>query len=107
MPGQSLEWPRSDAYDRNEYSIAGVPSCVKKATCELARRIYSGGDILPDIAETKSVKRKQVGSLSLEYFEVPYSSIKNSATPTYPVVDRLLAECFGVSGKGTVRIIRG
>ena len=34
--GQALEWPRSDAYDDDDYALDNVPAQLKNAICEYA-----------------------------------------------------------------------
>ena len=58
---QALEWPRSFAYDRDGYPITGIPTALKKATAEVARRwLEDATQLDPDIAAGSNVTQDTV-----------------------------------------------
>ena len=66
---QSLDWPRSDAEDRDGCAIASnsVPQAIKDAVAEAAiRHIDETSGLVPDIAEPGSIKSEsnQVGPIT-------------------------------------------
>lgn len=47
---QGLEWPRTDAYDNDDYEFDGVPAQLQKAIAEYAWRAHNLGILAPDPA---------------------------------------------------------
>lgn len=47
---QGLEWPRTDAYDDDDYELDEVPNQLQKATAEYAWRAHNLGILAPDPA---------------------------------------------------------
>lgn len=100
---QALEWPRTDAVDRDGYSIPTdtVPREVKNAQCEAARREVAGTDLSPDVTTARIAKRERVGSLEVEYAGIPSVSANR---PVIPVVDDILSALLHVgSGSGLLQ----
>jgi len=59
---QALDWPRSYAYDGDDYLLASnaVPVKVTYATCEAAlRHLTTSGGLMPDWTENGTLKRKK------------------------------------------------
>lgn len=88
---QDLEWPRQFAYnDRGDY-VTGIPTAVKQATCEYAKRALAA-DLLSDPSSDDSgfavkSKKETVGPISEEYeFDVQ----RGVTLPDYPQADRIL-----------------
>ena len=63
---QSLEWPRTGAYDRNGYAYASdaIPQPVKNAQMELALVLLKGTDSLDDTG-LEGFERLKVGPLEM------------------------------------------
>lgn len=90
---QALEWPRSFAYDRDGYPITGIPTALKKATAEVARRwLEDATQLDPDIAAGSNVTQDTVtvGPITISK---TYAGGKD-AEKRFKVVDRL----FQVAG---------
>ena len=65
---QALQWPRTDATDRDGFTATGVPEQVKKA-CALAafKEAIEPGVLSPDRDRGGMVASVRVGSLSVNY----------------------------------------
>ena len=65
---QALNWPRTNAYDNNNFLIDSdiVPVEVKNATCEYAYLISIDTDLY---SSERLVKKEKVSSLEVEYLE--------------------------------------
>jgi hypothetical protein len=93
---QGLGWPRSDAYDREGWTILStvVPQPVKDACAELAARdlaaTLGGGD-----------QRRERSSEQVEGIAVSY--VRGSPAKSYPVVDDLLRGL--VTGRGSAKMV--
>lgn len=133
---QGLEWPRTDAYDDDDYALDEVPSQLQKATAEYAWRAYNLGILAPDPAlafntrdsigagSTESATnikgyRTKVGPIEIEQkFSDAASSGSSSQTatgndlaaadmiPAYPTADMWLNELITAKG-ATADIERG
>jgi len=89
---QTTQWPRRDAYDRDEYLITGVPTALKQACAELAQRARSA-DLWPDpVADDtgRVIMSKSEGVGPLQE-SVTYAAGAAYMLPEYPAVDRMLA----------------
>lgn len=89
--GQTTEWPRFDAWDREDEPVYGVPAEVKEACAEYALRALTA-QINPDptLDPTGRVvlsKSEQVGPISQS---VSYAAGAAFEMPRYPVADRKL-----------------
>ncbi len=130
---QSLEWPRTDAFDNDDYWLTGVPSQILKATAEYGLIVLQLGRNLapipgvgfpitdPATGETEAtagtgIKRttEKVGPLedTTEYFagtdaNQPMTSTGNliQSIPEYPQADLWIEELLISSTSRT--IIRG
>jgi tRNA(Ile)-lysidine synthase TilS/MesJ len=89
---QSLEWPRSEAYDAEEEEIADdeIPQELKDAVCEAAvRELATPHSMMPDTAVGGIEKRIKAGSVEIERFG-------NAAVgPTFSIIDGILAPLLG------------
>ena len=67
---QSLDWPRAGVTLRDGYGIDSdeIPQALKDAVCELAVDYLVNGTLMADVSSPGSVKRKQAGPVSIEYF---------------------------------------
>lgn len=91
---QSLAFPRTDAFDKDGYEISGVPTVIKKSTCELAVKSFSE-TLHQDKSRKGYRKLEKVDTIEVEYFE-------NTATENpYTIIDQLLFSS-GIA-KGNVR----
>lgn len=95
---QTLGWPRIGAHDREGRRLAGVPTKVKDACCEMALAALSG-DLAPPEPRGGRVVSESVGGLS-----VAYAADAPGGT-RYPLVDLLLAGLH--RGGGGVVVSRG
>lgn len=95
---QALAWPRvyqsTDPAYLNQVLIV-VPQAVKDAQAELAVRAAQFS-LSPDQDRGGAVRSKQVGSISIEYFEGA------SAGKTFPLVDSILSRVLRGLGGGTM-----
>lgn len=95
---QALEWPRSDAEDRNcdEIPSDEVPVEIVNATVEAAvREMASPGSLSPDYVASERVKREKVGSLEVEYSDKEQGV--QDAIPVVTVIDGILGTLFSTS----------
>jgi hypothetical protein len=91
---QSLEWPRSEAYDAEDEEIAEdeIPQEIIDATCELAlRELIEAGSTMPDLDRGGHIRRVKAGSVEVEY------AGGATATTTYSKVDGILAGLLGTA----------
>lgn len=72
---QALEFPRYGVYNLSGYAVDSnsVPSKIKYAIFEIAKRLSEGTDIRPDLDRAGAIKRKKVGPLETEYFDGAYN----------------------------------
>lgn len=89
--GQTTQWPRYDAIDRDGRLVYGVPLPIKQAVCEYAYRALSS-TLMPDPTKDESgrivsLKTTQVGPIR----EVTqYMGSQNYVLPDYPEADNIL-----------------
>ncbi len=96
---QSLQWPRSGAYDAEGELIASdeIPQEVIDATCEAAlRELAEPGSMMPDIAAGGVEKRIKAGSVEIERFG------NAPAAATFSIIDGILS---GLIGSATASFI--
>lgn len=86
---QALEFPRALAWDRNGTAIEGVPTVLKQATCEVARRwLEDSTQLDPD---TDAGSNVSASSVTVGPITVSDSFTGEQTTrKRFPVVDRLL-----------------
>lgn len=120
---QALLWPRSDAYDRDGYSLDEVPDPLQRAVAEYAMRAAELGELTPDPARsagsqdytaapsqadsapqasgTVKLKREKVGPLE-EETEYDASKAAGGANsnwiPAYPAADLILQRVLRPAG---------
>jgi hypothetical protein len=84
---QSMEWPRANVYDNDEYLYPTnvVPQKVQDAQVEAAIESLAGSDLFPTVTPDSKIKRKKVDVLEKEFF----GSASNGRT-TFTVIDGLL-----------------
>lgn len=93
---QSLEWPRTAAYDIEGNPIAGteIPQEVKDAVCEAAlRELSDAGSMMPDLERGGDIRRLQAGSVAIEY------GANARARTAYTLIDGILSSLLQ-SGSG-------
>lgn len=88
---QSLEWPRSNATDRNgeEIESGAIPREVVSATAEAAQRELAGVALSPDVTPGQAVKRtrEKIGPIEEE---TEFAASCASPLPTITTVDHIL-----------------
>ena len=92
---QALEWPRRNAYDRENELIAStvIPIEIKHAQAEAAlRELVTPGSLSPDYVASEQVKSESVGPLSTEFFGGGGSS---SVLPVVNIIDGILSSLIG------------
>jgi hypothetical protein len=67
-PGQTLGWPRTDAYDADGRLLEDIPTQIKNACAELAN-LALGGRLMPMSLSSGStgIKKERIGDLEIEY----------------------------------------
>lgn len=100
---QSTEWPRYDAWDRDDYAINGIPGEVKEATAEYALRALSAA-LNPDperdgTGAAVASKSESVGPISES---ITYVSGSVFTMPKYPAADQRLIKAGLTRTGGTV-----
>lgn len=93
---QSLEWPRTAAYDIEGNPIAGteIPQEVKDATFEAAlRELADAGSMMPDLERGGNITSLQAGSVAITY------GANAQARTTYTLIDGILSSLLQ-SGSG-------
>lgn len=104
--GQALSFPRLNLYDFEGYVVSGLPTRLKHAVAEYAKRALTA-ELAPDPTVDESgfnvlSTRKKIGPLEKEI------QFANGGTPTiykpYPSADKLLSEYINGSSS---RIQRG
>jgi len=87
---QALDWPRSYAYDDNDYAYDAdaIPQKLADAAAELALRVVEGDTLLDDITNPGTIKREKKKLTVLEK-EIEYQGGK-SQVKAYPLVEGLL-----------------
>lgn len=96
---QGLSWPFTDAVDRYNAAVTGVPQAVRDATCELAFFL---------LAQDRLVSRSGVGLKSLKVDTVALVFDKSDGPETFPShVARLLTGLgFATRVAGTIRNVK-
>jgi hypothetical protein len=83
---QGLEWPRTAAYDREGYVVAGLPQEVKAAVCEMAiRELSDPNSMLPDLERGGAIQQIQAGPVSITY------ASNAMAKTTFQMIDGMVA----------------
>ncbi len=99
---QALQWPRSEAYDNDDFALTGVPSYLAKLTCEIALIQLTDPTVLnSSISNGGGTKRVTVaGAVTEEYFQ------GYSPSTVYPVFGQLVAPLIR-AGAGQIPTSRG
>jgi hypothetical protein len=104
MYDQPLAWPRDGVYV-NCVLLEGIPTQLKNALHELARRALPGTQLLPDPADTdrtgQQVARKRVKAGPIET-DITYGRAGARLMPRYPAVEKWLTD-LKASGGGSIR----
>ena len=127
---QALEWPRYDAFDRDQFPLSGVPQQLKRAQVEYALIAFRQGELAPapalpvpsqgltgtrsgDAAGTVEAFTKQIGPLSKsvkfrssrEAFDRAGGSslVSVSHLPEYPEADLWVEELLRSATSRTLR----
>lgn len=90
---QVRDFPRTGLYDRDGYSVVGIPQAVKDATSYLALAVRKGDVLMPDIdagAVEGDIRRQRSKIEGLEE-EIEYvAGATQSIGKRFPKVDRML-----------------
>lgn len=102
---QATAWPRSEAYDLDDWEINGLPLALKKAVAEYALLAAANTDLMPNpVTENGAViqsKSETVGPIATT---VTYFGGGLPQQPRYPLADNILRRAGLVtSGKSLVR----
>lgn len=98
---QSLQWPRSGAYDvdGNEIAEDEIPREIKDAVCEAAlRELSSPGSLAPDTNASQRVISEKVGDLAVTYSD---SASASDMTPMFSIIDGILSGLFPAEQDGS------
>lgn len=100
---QDTQWPRTNAFDRDRYSVIGIPPEVKNACCEYALRSLTQ-DLNPDPTRDDTgalvaAKSETVGPITES---TTYVSGAVFALPRYPAADQWLIRSGLVRTAGQV-----
>lgn len=102
---QSLDWPRVDVVDRDEFYVDSnsVPNAIQRAVCLLALAAESES-LIPDLTDPGDIREieSKIGPLSER---ILYAGGGNAPTKEYTEVEKLLASAGLVWPPGT--LIRG
>lgn len=80
---QALLWPRTDAYNMDDYALTGVPNAVKVATYEGAvTELATPGALTPSLSRGGMIKSERVeGAIEVVYQDgAPSSTVYTSFT---------------------------
>lgn len=94
--GQALDWPRSYAWDRDWCPLTGVPTPVKRATCEAALVELGTLGALSESATT-GIKSETVGPIT-----TVYAGASAACATVYPAIKAALASvlrCGSLMGR--------
>jgi len=103
---QGLMWPRTDAYDMDDFYQSGVPDVVEYATAEAAYLVSQGTSFLSDTADA-GVKLDKVKVDVIEV-EQEYSA-SSPVDKQFPVINALIKPVlntgkYGSGYKGLIRV---
>lgn len=67
---QSMDWPRANVVDEDNYNVpsSSIPTVLKRAQIEFARKIASGIDVFSDQPRGGRTKSERVDVIAVEYF---------------------------------------
>ena len=96
---QGLEWPRTDAFDEDNYELPDLPSEIQKAVAELAvRAITTRLAIDYDRSGNLASEERKIGALSIKTNYVNWSG--SSLRRKLGFVDELLTPILKTGGVG-------
>lgn len=72
---QALQWPRIGIYDRDGYSVWGVPQRLKDATCELVAHWLTEEDNLAGDFELENLESVEIGPIKYTVRDGVYSDL--------------------------------
>ena len=96
---QALNWPRTDAYDKEGRELTDIPNNVESSAAELALQALSGRLVNTGSSNGKVTSMEKVGEIEVEYFE--NANLKAS----YEYVDQLLTDLI-INGGSYVHLVR-
>lgn len=94
---QALQWPRINAYDREDEAIASdeVPREIIDACCEAAiRELASPGGLSPDVTPGQIEKRIKVDTIEFEY--AVGAGTAQEQRPVVSIVDDILSGLLAI-----------
>ena len=105
---QGLNWPRTEA-EFQGFVIEGVPTAVKKATCEAVYLFISGENLFSTEGDKEVASERIEGAVAISYVN-PKDKVKESIT-RFEIIDRLLkglycTEEHGGSSVGSAPVVR-
>jgi len=107
---QGLNWPRAEA-ELQGFTIEGVPSAVKKATCEAAYLSMTGESLFNNENDKEVARERIEGAVDVTYVN-PKDKVKESVT-RFEILDRLVKDLIakpeektGGSSVGSARVER-
>ena len=97
---QGLDWPRTQAWDKDGFPQTGVPTALEKATCEAALlELGSEGILTPALSRGGLVASESVGPVAISYFGNAPAGVDYQTVKYY--VSRL------IKGTGGITVSRG
>lgn len=109
-PGvQALQWPRTGVILDCAYVLPDnvIPVELKNAQMALALEVFAGNVLLPS-SDGRVVKREKVDVIEREFMTSKELGTGGLPSPSFPLVDGLLAPLFAACGGGfglrTVRV---
>lgn len=97
---QALEWPRTDAVDRNGFTLTGIPVAVKQATYDAGlAELTTPYALTPTLERGGAVKMERVeGAVTVEY------DTSAPSVTVYTTVTRALAPVLSTGS--AMRVVR-
>lgn len=103
---QGTQWPRMNAYDRDDHYVDDIPQEVKKATAEYALiAVDQALNPTPDRDSTGRTVQSKDETVDVIRERVTYTSGAVFELPKYPISDRMLAARGLLTSRG--RMVRG
>lgn len=109
-PGvQALQWPRTGVILDCSYVLPDnvIPVELKSAQMQLALEVFAGNTLMPS-SDGRVVKREKVDVIEREFMTGQDLGTGGLPSPSFPIVDGLLAPLFAACGGGfglrTVRV---
>ena len=95
---QALGFPRINCVNDDGFTVAGVPTALKKAVCESALLVKSNGNLFQTNQENGAVVSEHIGSISFTYD----TAKKQKDTTLYDSINLRLRGLFVDTSKGQI-----